>query len=79
MTTLTITSKGQVTLKQEVLRHLEVGPGDQVEVDLLPKGQVVISATKLQGSIQNLRGMFKDRVATPVTIAEMNQILGTEG
>jgi len=79
MTTLTITSKGQVTLKQEVLRHLEVGPGDQVEVDLLPKGQVVISATKHQGSIQNLRGMFKDRVAKPISVEQMNQILGTAG
>ena len=28
MTTLTITAKGQVTLKQELLKHLGVSPGE---------------------------------------------------
>jgi bifunctional DNA-binding transcriptional regulator/antitoxin component of YhaV-PrlF toxin-antitoxin module len=33
MTTLTVTAKGQITLKQELLRHLKVSPGQKVEVD----------------------------------------------
>ncbi|HEX8895960.1 MAG TPA: AbrB/MazE/SpoVT family DNA-binding domain-containing protein [Terriglobales bacterium] len=32
MITLTITGKGQVTLKQDLLRHLGVGPGEKVEI-----------------------------------------------
>lgn len=44
MTTLTITSKGQITLKREVLQHLGLEPGSQVEVDLLPGGKVGIAA-----------------------------------
>jgi antitoxin PrlF len=31
MTTLTVTAKGQITLKQELLRHLNVGPGKKSE------------------------------------------------
>lgn len=48
MTSLTITAKGQVTLKKEVLRHLGVKPGDTVDVDLLPGGRIQVAATPLQ-------------------------------
>lgn len=50
MVTLTITAKGQVTLKQEVLRHLGLEPGSQVEVDLLPGGKVGLAPVRDQGS-----------------------------
>lgn len=45
MVTLTITAKGQVTLKREVLAHLGLEAGSKVEVDLLPGGRVGIAAT----------------------------------
>ncbi|HEY4815529.1 MAG TPA: hypothetical protein VIH58_12660 [Chthoniobacterales bacterium] len=40
MTTLTITAKGQVTLKQELLKHLGVGPEERIEADKLPDGRI---------------------------------------
>ena len=39
-TTLTVTAKGQVTLRKEVLRHLDVAPGQKVEMYLLPNGRL---------------------------------------
>lgn len=36
------TSKGQVTLKKEVLDHMGVRAGDDVEVDLLPSGRLSV-------------------------------------
>ena len=39
MTTLTITAKGQVTLKQELLKHLGVSPGEKIEADKLQIGR----------------------------------------
>ena len=33
MATLTVTAKGQITLKQELLRHLNVSPGQKVAVE----------------------------------------------
>lgn len=42
--TLTVTAKGQVTLKQSVLHHLGVKPGDPIIVDLCPAHGVMIRA-----------------------------------
>jgi antitoxin PrlF len=36
MTALTITAKGQVMLKQDLLKHLGVSPGKKIEADKLP-------------------------------------------
>jgi len=36
---LTVTAKGQITLRQAVLDHLKVAAGDKVEVLLLPDGR----------------------------------------
>ena len=43
MTVLTITAKGQVTLKQDLLKHLGVSPGEKIEADKLPDGRIVVS------------------------------------
>lgn len=42
MTTLTVTAKGQITLKRELLQHLGVQPGQQVEVSLLADGVLAL-------------------------------------
>jgi AbrB family looped-hinge helix DNA binding protein len=39
---LRVTSKGQILLTKEMLDHLRLKPGDDVEVDLLPNGRVSI-------------------------------------
>jgi antitoxin PrlF len=51
-TMLRVTAKGQVTLRKELLRHLDVMPGDQVVVDFLPDGRAELRAVKPEGSIQ---------------------------
>lgn len=52
MVRLKVTAKGQITLKKEVLEHLGIAPGDEVEVDLLPqKGAGLRSVPK--GSIED--------------------------
>ncbi len=35
MNTLTITAKGQVTLRKDLLRHLGVEPGEKIEINNL--------------------------------------------
>ena len=50
MATLTITAKGQVTLRKELLRHLGVEPGQKIEVDTLPDGRVELRAARKTGS-----------------------------
>ena len=42
MTTLTITAKGQVTLKKELLQHLGVKPGQKIEVEPTADGRLIV-------------------------------------
>jgi antitoxin PrlF len=54
--TLTVTAKGQVTLRREVLEHLGVVPGDKIIIDLLPSGRAEVRAARAPGSIEGFIG-----------------------
>ena len=45
-TTLTVTSKGQVTLRKELLAHLGIHPGQRLEVEVLPDGRLELHAAR---------------------------------
>ena len=74
MTRLTITAKGQVTLKQELLKHLGVGPGEKVEVHKLPDGRVMVRAAAQEGSIADFIGCLSQKRGPKLTIDELNAI-----
>lgn len=74
MTTLTITSKGQVTLRQDLLKHLGVGPGHQIEIDKLPNGQIAVRAAAKSGSMSDFIGCMSQKIGPVLTIGEMNKI-----
>ena len=71
MTTLTVTAKGQVTLKKDVLRHLGIQPGDKIELDLLPDGRGVLKATQPSGRIEGFVGLLAGRSSKVATLAEI--------
>jgi AbrB family looped-hinge helix DNA binding protein len=75
MTTLTVTAKGQVTLRKELLEHLGVKPGDKIEVEKLPSGRIEVSAPKRTGKISDVSGMLKRPGQPILTIEEMNEII----
>ena len=72
MSTLTVTAKGQVTLKKDILEHLGVAPGAQINVEKLPDGRIQVSAAP-SGDISAVFGMFKHE-GPPVSIEQMNEI-----
>jgi len=74
MTTLKITAKGQVTLKQDLLKHLGVGPGERVEADKLSDGRIVVKAAVQDGTITDFIGSLSQRVRRKLTIEEMNKV-----
>ena len=74
MTTLTITAKGQVTLKQELLKHLGVSPGEKIEADKLPDGRIVVRAAAQDGAITDFIGCLAQKRGQKFTIDEMNEI-----
>jgi hypothetical protein len=49
VTTLTITAKGQITLRRELLQFLGIAPGQQVEVNKLANGMLALQAVAPQG------------------------------
>jgi antitoxin PrlF len=74
VTELTITAKGQITLRKEVLQHLGVGPGQKVEVDLLPNGRVEVRG-KPTGSIEDFFGSLQRPGTKLLSIDEINEII----
>ena len=75
MTALTVTGKGQVTLRKELLRHLGVGPGDKIEVEMLPDGRIVARAARRTRHISDIFGALKRPGQPTLTIEEINQII----
>lgn len=75
MTTLTVTAKGQVTLKRDLLRHLGIGPGDKVTVSKRPGGGVEIMAARGTGKISDIFGMFGPTGRPAPTIEEINEVI----
>jgi bifunctional DNA-binding transcriptional regulator/antitoxin component of YhaV-PrlF toxin-antitoxin module len=81
MTTLTVTAKGQITLRQDLLKHLGIGPGQKVEVEKLPDGRIIAKAAS-HGTMLDFFGCLAQPVAQPVaqpagpilSIDEMNRI-----
>lgn len=76
MITLTVTAKGQVTFKQELLRHLGLRPGQKLNVDTLPDGRAVIQAVREGRSIDDAFGILKakNKDNFVLSIEEMNEI-----
>ena len=77
MTTLTVTAKGQITLRKELLRHLGVEAGSIVTVHTLPDGKIEIEAVRPRGKISDVFGMLKREGQRSVSIEEMNEAIAT--
>lgn len=71
MTTLTVTAKGQLTLRKEVLAHLGVEPGDKVEVELMPDGRGVLRAARPSADIGDFVGLLAGKARKVASLKEM--------
>jgi bifunctional DNA-binding transcriptional regulator/antitoxin component of YhaV-PrlF toxin-antitoxin module len=80
MSTLTVTARGQVTFRKEVLQHLGIKPGERIELDLLPDGRAELKATRPKGSFRQLRGILKGKTnGARLSIEEINEAIATAG
>ena len=73
MSTLTVTARGQVTFRKDVLRHLGVKPGEKIELELLPDGQGILRAARPQGTVDGFIGILAGKSTKVATIEEMNE------
>ena len=73
MSTLTVTTRGQVTFRKKVMEHLGVKPGGKIELDLLPDGRGMIRAARPAGKIQDFFGVLAGKTKKVATIEEINE------
>jgi bifunctional DNA-binding transcriptional regulator/antitoxin component of YhaV-PrlF toxin-antitoxin module len=73
MPILHVTARGQITLRQEILNHLGLKPGDKVQVELLPGGTGLIKAAAPTGNIKNFIGFLAKPERTSVSIEEIGR------
>jgi antitoxin PrlF len=76
MPSLAVTVKGQVTLKRELLQHVGVEPGERIEFEKLPGGELRIRAARPTGTIDGFLHALdgKVKLKKPLTIEDMNSI-----
>jgi len=76
MTSLTVTMKGQITLKRDLLHHLGIKPGERVEFEKLPGGEIRGRAARPAGTIENFFHALdgKVKLKKSLSIEEMNDI-----
>ena len=74
MSSLAVTMKGEVTLERELLQHLGVRPGERIEFDKMPGGEIRIRAARPTGSINDFIGLHAGKVRKPISIEEMNEV-----
>jgi AbrB family looped-hinge helix DNA binding protein len=74
MITLTVTTKGQVTLRKDLLEHLGVHPGEKITVDKLPDGRIEVRAAWPTGKISDAFDFLKKKDGPSLSIEEMNKI-----
>lgn len=80
MTTLTVTARGQVTFRKEILQHLGIRPGERIHLDLLPDGRAELKADKPAGSFRDLHGFLKAKTnGRKLSIEEIEEAIAAGG
>ena len=74
MPNLTVTAKGQVTFRKELLEHLGVRPGGTLAVEKLPDGRAVVRAAPKAGKISAIFGALKRADRPRLSIAQIDAV-----
>jgi bifunctional DNA-binding transcriptional regulator/antitoxin component of YhaV-PrlF toxin-antitoxin module len=74
MSTLTVTAKGQVTLRKDLLKHLGVHPGAKITVDKLPDGRIEMKAVRPTGKVSDVFDFLKRENGPSLSIEKINEV-----
>lgn len=74
MPILTVTAKGQVTLRKEFLQHLGVHQGEKIAVGKLPDGRIEVTAARPAGRIADVFNLLHRADAAPLSLEEIDRI-----
>ena len=71
--TLSVTSRGQITFRRDILRHLGVQPGEKIALDKLPNGRVTLRAAKPTSTIDGFLGLLAGKTRKVATLEEIRE------
>jgi len=74
MSTLKVTTKGQVTLRKDLLKHLGVQAGQKISVDKLPDGRIEMKAERPAGKISDVFDVLKREKGPSLSIEDIDRI-----
>ena len=75
MAIATITAKGQITLRKEVLKTLGVKPGDKVSVEVTPAGKVELGPLKKKRGLEAFFGSLHRPGEATKSLEEINEAI----
>jgi len=73
MTTLTVTARGQVTFRKDVLQHLGIRPGEKIELEKQADGGLMLRAARPVGKIDSFLGLLAGKTRKIATLDEMHE------
>lgn len=79
MPELTVTAKGQITIRKALLDGLGVRPGDKLHVDVRPDGGLVIPPARRTKTFADLAGSMVPPTGVSLTIDEINDAIVEAG
>jgi antitoxin PrlF len=76
LASLIVTAKGQVTLKRDLLQHLGIKPGERVDFEKLPGGELRVRAARPTGTIDGFLHSLDGKVKRkrPLSVEDINRI-----
>ncbi len=74
--TLTVTSRGQVTLRKEFLEHIGVRPGDEIDLRKTPNGKLTLERARPKRNWDDFIGCLKGKSKVRLTIEEISEGIG---
>ncbi len=77
MKILTVTERGQVTFRKDVLQHLGIRPGDKIEWEKQPDGAITLRAARPLGKIDSFLGLLAGRTKKIATLDEIKEAAAT--
>ena len=75
MATLTVTGRGQVTFRKNVLEHLGIEPGGKIELELLPDGRAALKAARPTGTVDTFLGLLAGKTHKVATLKEIDDAI----
>lgn len=77
MATLTVTARGQLTLRKEFLEHIGVMPGDKIDIEKTLDGKLTLERAEAKGRWEDLAGFLKGKTnGARLTIKQINEAIG---